>query len=394
MSENSDIEWLRNPDGSKGMTWNPTTGCEDASEGCHNCYARTLAERFRGTPGHYFEHGFDVSLRPDKLDAPLRRRKPTFVFVDSMADLFHQAVPDDYIARVFAVMAACPQHTFLLLSKRHARMRTLLNDPEFRHQVYDLAAELDRAGVFDPYRYAPGHLVPAHYERPAGHRADDGDWWPLPNLWVGVSVENQAWAQIRTPALLETLAAKRWLSCEPLLGPVELRNLAARGAVIDALAGEVTMRSGEVVAAAALDWVVAGGESGVSGGKRPVRPMHPDWVRGLRDQCVAGGVPFWFKQWGQFLPVPVLDAPELVGGRAFDHPRGGRMAAAIRELGPSGTLRGGVIRPMRPGDVAKGSQMLDEHWIAVRVGKRAAGHIVDGRTWEQRPHPAHYELLA
>src|SRR6476661_2487691 len=125
MSDNSKIEWT-------DATWNPVTGCTKVSPGCDHCYALTLAERFRGTPGHYFEHGFDVQLRPDKLDQPLRWKRPRRVFVNSMSDLFHAAIPEMYIAGVFAVMARAPQHTFQVLTKRAGRMRSLMKSRDFQ----------------------------------------------------------------------------------------------------------------------------------------------------------------------------------------------------------------------------------------------------------------------
>lgn len=184
MSDRSNIEWT-------DATWNPVTGCTKVSPGCDHCYAETLAERFRDTPGHYYENGFDVQLRPEKLDQPLRWTRPRRIFVNSMSDLFHDQVPDEYIAKVFAVMARAEQHTFQLLTKRHGRMRSLLSDDAFPDAVV---------------RELGGGL----------------GGWPLPNVWLGVSVENQQWADTRIPALLETPAAVRFLSMEPLLGPVDL----------------------------------------------------------------------------------------------------------------------------------------------------------------------------
>lgn len=168
MSDKTKIEWTRGDDGSPGATWNPVTGCSKVSAGCEHCYAETLAERFRGTPGHYFEHGFDVQLRPEKLEQPLRWRRPRRIFVNSMSDVFHDQVPDEYVAKVFAIMALAPQHTFQVLTKRHARMRSLLSRPEFWH----LVTEQGRA-----------------------HHISDGQGWlrvgamlggrPLPNVWLG-----------------------------------------------------------------------------------------------------------------------------------------------------------------------------------------------------------------
>lgn len=252
MSDKTGIEWT-------DATWNPVTGCtklSPASPGCANCYASTFAERFRGTPGHYFERGFDVQLRPEKLDQPLRWRRPRRIFVNSMSDLFHDQVPDEYIAKVFAIMLLAQRHTFQVLTKRHGRMRALLNSHAFWTRVLYEA--------LDP-------------ELPAGDR--DGlqlSLHYLPNVWLGVSTENQQWADIRIPALLDTPAAVRFISAEPLLGPIDLDAIPVRGPD--------------------LDWVIVGGESGPG-----ARPMHPDWARGLRDQCNQTGVPFLFKQAGSVL---------------------------------------------------------------------------------------------
>lgn len=253
MSANSSIEWT-------DRTWNPLTGCTKVSPGCDHCYAKTMHERFHG-PG-----SFDtVTLHPERLAQPLRWRKPSRVFVNSMSDLFHQDVPDEYIARVFAVMALAPRHTFQVLTKRHARMRSLLSSPIFRRSMYDALVSLD-------YAWISANQLP----------------WPLPNVWLGVSVETQQWADIRIPALLDTPAAVRFLSCEPLLGPVTFRW--AKWQPFGHEPGEVT---DHLDGLRRIDWVIVGGESGPG-----ARPMHPDWARTLRDQCVAAGVPFLFKQWG------------------------------------------------------------------------------------------------
>ncbi len=250
MGDRSAIEWTE-------ATWNPVTGCDEVTPGCDNCYAKTFAERWRGTPGHYFEQGFDVVLRPTKLQLPLTWRRHRRVFVNSMSDLFHANIPDDFIARVFAVMAATPRHTYQLLTKRHGRMRSLLSRDQFRA---DVAIRL-------------GGLAVRHDEVPAPMP------WPLPNLWLGVSVEDQERAELRIPALLDTPAAVRWLSCEPLLGEVDI----FANSNIDRDPG--------------LNWVVVGGESGLRS-----RPMEVRWARGLRDECVGAGIPFFFKQWGGRTP--------------------------------------------------------------------------------------------
>ena len=253
MSADTKIEWT-------DRTWNPVTGCTKVSPGCDHCYAETIAERFRGGPA--FPNGFDMQLREHKLSEPLRWRKPSKVFVNSMSDLFHDSVPADYIIDVFAVMAKAQQHTFQVLTKRHARMRSLLSDSGFAREMWD------RLGIVE-YPEVPDEV------------------WPLPNVWLGVSTEDQKWADIRIPALLDTPAAVRFISAEPLIGPITL----SADAIGRYYGGDP--REDE----RGLDWVIVGGESG-----RGARPMHPDWARSLRDQCTSAGVPFLFKQWGGRTP--------------------------------------------------------------------------------------------
>jgi Bacteriophage protein gp37 len=275
MGDKTGIEWA-------DSTWNPITGCDKVSPGCDHCYAETFAERWRGTPGHYFENGFDVQLRPNKLALPLRWTKPRKVFVNSMSDLFHDKVPDDYIAKVFAVMALAPQHTFQLLTKRHGRMRSLLSSERFPGLVYMAINALLE------------HGNPLHINDIAIMDALDGfsrgRFKVLPNVWLGVSAEDQKRADLRIPALLDTPAAVRFVSAEPLLGPIDLSRF-----VED---------DGEKFDLPPLSWVIVGGESGPG-----ARPMHPDWARSLRDQCVAAGVPFLFKQWGEWGTQPTSPAP-------------------------------------------------------------------------------------
>jgi protein gp37 len=328
VSDHSKIEWT-------DTTWNPVTGCDRVSEGCGlprfegdrpgGCYAEAFAERFRGKAGHHFEHGFDLTLRPKALTLPLRWRNPRRIFVNSMSDLFHADVPDSYIAAVFAVMAAAPQHTFQVLTKRHARMRALLGDARFVDLVAD---QITGAG------------------RPALAQ------WPLPHVWLGVSVESQRWADIRVPALRDTTAAVRFLSCEPLLGPVDLSRWLGLERYDSFGWGHEMLAAlaGKVGPAAGLHWVIVGGESGPN-----ARPMDPAWARELRDQCAAADVPFFFKQWGAWMPTSAVgigrfrDPEQLIG-------------APVDEMG---------------------------HRVIVRrVGKGRAGRELDGRTWDALPKVA------
>ncbi|MBB3040177.1 DUF5131 family protein [Hoyosella altamirensis] len=310
MSDRTGIEWT-------DATWNPVTGCAKVSHGCDHCYAETIAHRFTGTKA--YPNGFQVTLRPDRLEKPLLWRKPRRIFVNSMSDLFHDDIPDEFIAKVFAVMAAAPQHTFQVLTKRHARMRSLLNDHSFK--------------------------VAINLEHHALDVVDDPEQaWPLPNVWLGVSTEDQKWADIRIPALLDTPAALRFISAEPLLGPLDLASTGL-------LAPDEFDRR--------LDWVVVGGESGAK-----ARPMHPDWARSLRDQCNAAGVAFLFKQWGEWAPIPPV---EWKPGDSLVHTFG-----TTHKVGTAGLD-------------AFNAELRRQSYLLRRVGKKTAGRELDGRTWDEFP---------
>lgn len=219
-------------------TWNPVTGCTPVSDGCRNCYAKTMAEtRLRGRCGYPADEPFRVTMHPGRLDEPSKMKKPRRIFVCSMGDLFYEKVTDADIDAVMCRIAWATWHTFLVLTKRTERMQDF-----FSRHCYE----------------------------------NGGD--PLSHLWLGVSVEDQATADERIPLLLDTPAAVRFVSYEPALGPVDftpyLKNLTGWNI-------------------RALDWLIMGGESG------PVaRPMDPEWARDTRDQCQAADVPFFFKQWG------------------------------------------------------------------------------------------------
>jgi len=315
VSTKTSIEWTRADDGSAGRTWNPVTGCDKVSPGCGlprfegdktgGCYAESIARRFAGSKA--FPHGFAVTLHPERLTDPLRWRTPTRVFVNSMSDLFHDRIPDEFIAEVFAVMAVTPQHSYMILSKRHARMRSLLSSGAFAQTVWRAMVGADewsfgRAVKIDAWERAAGLLDP---------RGGNAPMPALPNVMLGVSVEDQHWAQVRIPYLLETPAATRFVSLEPLLGPIDLRNLKARGAVMDALGGDARdPRDGVVYTStpSVLDLVICGAESGLD---RNARAMDLDWVRSLRDQVKgAPETAFFYKQdadRGKKVPTPQLD---------------------------------------------------------------------------------------
>lgn len=251
-------------------SWNVVSGCDAVSRGCDNCFAADIAHRFNG--GKAFPNGFKVTPRPKRLTAPLRWRGTQLIFTTSMGDPFHEDVTDDFLTDIFAVMAATPRHAHQLLTKRHGRARALLRDPRFRQAVTDRAR--DRYGAEDVR-------------------------WPLPNLWLGVSVEDQKTADLRIPALLEIDAAVHFISAEPLLEPIDLRRAvrtmgSERG---HGLTGSFVHAGGCCENRLhGLDWVIVGGESGPR-----ARPMDPEWARLLRDECAAAGTALFVKQTGTVL---------------------------------------------------------------------------------------------
>lgn len=273
-------------------TWNPIRGCSRVSEGCRNCYAERVAHRFSGEGQPYeglttSKGRWNGTIRwvDHKLDEPLRWQRPRMVFVNSMSDLFHPGVSFQQIATVFGIMAAAERHTFQVLTKRPERMVEFFEwlkptSPDFWHEHWTCFA------------LAATEL--------GSKRVEHRPVWPLPNVWLGVSVENQTAADTRIPLLLQAPAQVRWISAEPLLGPLDL--------------------SGHL---GGLDWVVVGGESGTG-----ARPMHPDWARSIRNQCVEAGVAFHFKQWGAFNEhgqrVGKKASDRILDGRTWDeYPEGG-----------------------------------------------------------------------
>lgn len=368
MSDKTSIEWA-------DATWNPIRArttqalggrvgwhCEIVSPGCENCYAQAINRRL-GTGMPYLRQRRDAAgiLLDDKILAqPLRWRRSRRIFVCSMSDLFGEWVSDEVIDRVMAIAALCPQHTFQVLTKRAERMREYMTAPMTGGWA-GRAARVGDDGVSRPMtaidwrmREAitsmlptiPGKVLNYVCERLDDHWPGDGFYrrWPLPNVWLGVSAEDQRRADERIPELLATPAAVRFVSAEPLLGPVDFERIhnphgIAPSDTFDAFAPWGTRSQ--------LDWVIVGGESGLG-----ARPMHPDWARSVRDQCVAAGVPFFFKQHGEWIGTP--DLRMLPGGQGpgfgrFDHCR------------------------------------YDMDHEAVRVGKRTAGRLLDGREWAEFP---------
>jgi protein gp37 len=330
MADNSKIEWT-------DATWNPVRGCSVVSEGCRNCYAMAVAARFSG-PGMAYEglayrNGSgphwtgETRLIQEHLEDPIRWKAPRRIFVNSMSDLFHESLTETQIQNVFSVMESARRHVFQVLTKRPQRM-------------FDFVKKFD--GWLKYASDYPGQLSFA--ERFA-------------HVWLGVSVEDQKTADERIPLLLQTPAAVRWISAEPLLGPVDLFTLDGEYKDDDESNRRVFCRLIDGV-----DWIVVGGESGPN-----ARPMHPDWARSLRDQCETAGVPFFFKQWGQLEPVGLVrDGDEVINGTAVYDQEGER------------------ILP----DCCSNDYEVDPEQVAVRfksAGKKAAGRLLDGREWSEYP---------
>ena len=317
MGDKTGIQWT-------DATWNPIRGCSRVSEGCRNCYAETVANRFKG-PGQPYEGliakggqwNGSITVVEHLMDWPLRKRKPMRIFVNSMSDLFHQNVPFDVIRRIMLQMAFANHHTYQVLTKRPARMLEFF------------------------------------------------EWWgteakrsfaaEMPHVWLGVSVEDQATADERIPLLLQTPAAVRWISAEPLLGKVTLPPLCDLSACGDHGGSRC---DNATCHARVLDWVVVGGESGPH-----ARPMHPEWARSLRDQCRDAGVPFFFKQWGEW-----ADADN---GPEDDFAYHGKHDCWVHFNGGYHTGKMGVD--------------FFNCYPMYRIGKKSAGRLLDGREWNEYP---------
>jgi protein gp37 len=302
----TNIEWVKDADGNMGKTWNPVVGCTRVSPGCQHCYAERMAARliaigqakYQGTLDKNGRWSGVLNRADDKaFNEPLRNKKPTVYFVNSMSDLFHESIPEQWLIDIWNIMRETPRHTYQILTKRADVMMKRVN-------------WLASLGV-------------------------------LPNVWLGVSVESQQYADERIPYLLKTPAAIRFLSCEPLLGGVDLWPWLSNPSL-------AAMEYGKEPPL--LDWVIVGGESGPQ-----ARPMHPDWARQIQRQCEAAGVAFFFKQWGEF-----------VGG----------LGQRINWV----SLQSGAYLC---GD--KNTYEWGDGVVSQRVGKHAAGRLLDGRTWDEMP---------
>ncbi|MBU6246490.1 MAG: DUF5131 family protein [Xanthomonadaceae bacterium] len=361
MPDRTKIEWT-------AATWNPLRGCTRVSEGCRNCYAETVAARFSNPSQPY--HGLaertpsgprwtgKVELIEHLLDQPLLWKKPRRIFVNSMSDLFHESVPFGWIMRVIDVIGYAPRHTFQILTKRPDRMSAFFAQwTDFEGEDFEPKMVRGPAATRAAHPSGRGRLFADMLEAkgtpPPGAAFPTFDWiggmigWPsiFRNVWLGVSVEDQVTADERIPLLLETPAAKRFISAEPLLGPI-------------------TIPPG-------LDWVIAGGESGPN-----ARPAHPDWFRSLRDQCADAGVPFFFKQWGEWHEFDTGPIPQQI--EAHTGPADDLVALASHPgwIAPDGRFF--ASQDDLPADETP-CRFID------RVGKRRAGRLLDGREHNEFP---------
>ncbi len=364
MGDNTKIEWT-------DATWNPITGCNVVSPGCTNCYAMKLAgTRLRHHPSRMglttdtksgpVWNG-ELRFNEEWLDQPIRWKKPRRIFVCAHGDLFADGVEDAWLDKIFSVMACSRQHIFQVLTKRPQRMHDYLTTKMLNHRLVATTAAFD----FD----VPDEL---HFPN-----------LPLPHVWLGVSVEDQTRAIERIPLLLSTPASVRWISAEPLLGTLNLASIDVNGdGSVDALS--IRMWEDEIAnwrdsdedweeqfldwygltdlpegpMSPVLDWVVAGGESGPG-----ARPMHPDWARALRDQCAAAGVPFFFKQWGNW----------QIASEANGHIDHNMVQNDAVWIGIDGTKQ----KPHSHG--------LLQPYAMNHVSKSAAGRLLDGREHNNLP---------
>lgn len=386
MADKSLIEWT-------DATWNPITGCTLVDDSCRHCYAAHLITSWHAIGNHPSRKGLarknaageskftgEVRFNEGWLDQPLRWKNPRRIFVCAHGDLFHPSVPDEWIDKVFAVMALAPQHTFQVLTKRPERAQEYLTRHDGkRHPAMTYAALM---------------AVTGRWNTPAL----DLSLWPLPNVWLGTSISDQASADLRIPHLLATPAAIRFVSAEPLLGEVDFEQAWHGENALDSECwGECAWcekgypalhncqhgkgdrkrdRSG-------IDWVIVGGESGPH-----ARPMHPDWARFLRDQCVSAGVPFLFKQWGEWGPGSFNMSTGEAVFRAFPN-----FQTWVNK--GSTWVNGGTCMDAK-GRICKiGADMMrarDEDAFPVtithRVGKKRSGRLLDGVEWSQFPEVA------
>lgn len=323
MADKTGIEWT-------DATWNPITGCSKVSQGCKNCYAERIFQR--PYPGRDFT---DVRTHPERLEWPIRWRgakqakaegRPSRIFVNSMSDLFHEEVSEEFIRTVFRVMGEAEQHVFQVLTKRPKRMLEIVKAMEDEEDFATLSGRDDE--------------------------------FPFKNVWLGVSVENQETADERIPILLQVPASMRFLSYEPALGPVDLYHCGAIEQWLPKISDAGIQATWQYDPK--IDWLIAGGESGPH-----ARPSHPQWFCDVRDQCQAAGVPFFFKQHGEWIGRDIQDV--VVKPGSVDPSR-------CRWVGADGSVRRIEMGYMESGDE-----------FVIHLGKKRAGRLLDGKEWNELP---------
>ena len=373
MGDKTGISWTQthNPDGtvSPGATWNPVSGCTKLTAECKHCYVERDWHRLTHLPAYEGREFTDVACHEERLDQPLRWQRARRIFVCSTADLFHADVPDEFLDRVFGIMALCPQHTFLVLTKRADRMQQYLSAPGRREAIAKAADGFPAKHPLDWVR-ADGC---ESFER-GGNPNEDTEWlprWPLPNVHVGVTAGTQESANERLPLLRKTPASKRWVSMEPLLEPVDLRFGEGLSEDEDSSVGCFPCDVGGKrhqhyigeSCGRGLDWVVVGGESG---SRNKARPMHPQWAMDIRDQCAEAGVPFYFKQQGEWILGRAATNDQLNNTKVW---------GCWVNIHDGKTHDGTSHDAFRDGD----TNML-------YVGRKAAGEVLDGREHKEMIH--------
>ncbi len=316
------IEWAQNPDGTPGETWNPMTGCTKISPGCKHCYAETWSVRHRGRYGYPSDNPFKPTFHYNRLGIPDGWKKPRTIFVNSMSDIFHEDYTNDQIKTVFYKMISLPRHTCIVLTKRVDRM-------------------------LEWFDWFWCETVPPE----------------MAHIRIGCSVENQHYADERIPKLLSVKERDGWksklfVSVEPLLGPIQFHH------------SWLLYDRRNFPKFPGLDWVIVGGESG-----HGARPMHPDWVRGIRDQCSTGLTPFFFKQWGKWYPSVPKSGPVYVPITQEAHDRKVKCDKQEEEAAGGKRLSFHIDK----------CKSWDDGVVSLPVGKKVAGRELDGRTWDEFP---------
>lgn len=340
------IEWAEE-------TWSPITGCTKISEGCKNCYAERMAKRLANIEGSGYDKDdpFKVTYHPERLDQPLKWKKPRRIFVCSMGDLFHEDVPFWKVDEVFAIMQKADHHIYMVLTKRPRRMHKYFTEwLEGENRFINLE------GAYRDMKIDPPRVT----------------CFPFHNVWLGVTVENQAAADERIPWLLKTPAEVRFVSVEPMLGPVNLEPYLQYPPMTENY--KMTFGLNEFKG---LDWVICGGESGPH-----ARPMHPDWARGLRDQCQVAGVPFFFKQWGEW----GIDPQEGIHWQySLNNLENGIDYSEHYGKLEWWTCASSTEKKKRGNRTPVAYDQEGNATVLKRVGKKAAGRLLDWREWNEWP---------